>query len=402
MQRITPRDTQAQNRPSATYNEHQAPVVGASRKRVAIVASSAATLPDAMLYLFREAKRRGHDVFCFTPDWDGRSFQIASSYGAEARESPPITRGLSPLADERAVRQLTAAFRALAPDVVLGVSMKAAALSALAGRLAGVPHIVPMLLDFGAAVDALAHPSGWARRQIMKPFWWAALRASHSVILPNSGDRELLTALGLLPPHLKVTCIGAPGIDLKTAPHLALPPLDRGVLFLMVSDLRGVDGVQDYCEAAELLQSRTRNARCMLTGKSVAGGGAITLGELRRYRGAVQYLGPRDDAVELVARCHCRVIPTRGGGRPDIAVAALAFGRPVIATKTRGLTEAVEHGVNGFLVPPKDPAALAKAMSQLLQQPDLIPRMANASRAIAERSFDIRAVTLSILSALEL
>ncbi|MDX2263944.1 MAG: glycosyltransferase [Hyphomicrobiales bacterium] len=377
-------------------------IVRAARKRVAVVATSASAMPDVALFVIREARRRGHDVFCFAPDWDERSYRIASAYGAEPRETGPISRGVSPIADERAIRRLQAGFRSVAPDVVLGVSMKAAALSALGGRLAGVPHIVPLLLDFGSAVGALGQPSAWARRQIMKPFWWTALRASHGVILPNSGDKELLASLGLLPPHLQVTCIGAPGVNLDEAPHLALPPLDRGALFLMVADLRADSGVQDYCEAAELLRARARNARCLLVGKAAAGAGAVSLEELRRYRAAIQYLGPREDAVELVARSHCLVIPARNGGRPDIAIAALAFGRPIIATNTRGLPEAVEHGVNGYLVPPRDPVSLAKAMSYVLQRPDLIPRMANASRAVAERTFDIRAVTLAVLGALEL
>lgn len=402
MDRITPRDMPVQGRQRADARASYAPAVRTSRKRVAVVVSAASALPDVALYLFREARRRGHEVFCFAPDWDERSFKIVSAYGAEPRETGHIANGVSPIADERAIRRLSTGFQSVAPDVVLGVSMKAAALSAFAGRMAGVPHIVPMLLDFGSAVDALAQPSGWARRQIMKPFWWAALRASHGVILPNSGDRELLSSLGLLPTSLKVTCIGAPGVDLAQAPHLALPPLDRGALFLMVADLRSDHGVEDYCEAAEMLRSRARNARCLLAGKAVAGGRSVSLDELRRYRSAIQYLGPRDDAVELVARSHCLVIPARSGGRPDIAIAALAFGRPIIATKTRGLSEAVEHGVNGFLVPPRDPAALAKAMAQLLQRPDLIPQLANASRSLAERTFDIRAVTLSVLAALEL
>jgi glycosyltransferase involved in cell wall biosynthesis len=395
----------SQTIPSSAAQPRQnqyAPAVHAARKRIAVVTSAASSLPDLALHIFREARRRGHDVYCFAPDWNERTFKLARAFGAEPRDSGAISQGVSPLSDEKAVRRLGAAFRGLSPDLVLGVSMKAAALGALAGRMAGAPQIVPLLLDFGSAVDALSHPSAWARRQLMKPFWWAALRASHGVILPNSGDKELLTALGLLPSHLKVTSIGAPGIDLELAPHLGLPPLDRGVLFFMAADLRTHTGVQDYCDAAEMLRAKARNARCLLAGRALSGGGTVALDELRRYRSAVQYLGPRDDAFELVARSHCLVLPTRSGGRPDIVLAALAFGRPVIATNTRGFAEAVEHGVNGYLVPPRDPAALAKAMSQFLVRPDLIPRMSNASRAVAERTFDIRRVTLSIVNALEL
>jgi glycosyltransferase involved in cell wall biosynthesis len=136
----------------------------------------------------------------------------------------------------------------------------------------------------------------------------------------------------------------------------------------------------------------------------VTGAGAFPLDELRRYRSAVQYLGPRDDVVQLVKRCHALVMPAHapGDGASALLAAALAIGRPVIAADSPLTREAVEHGVNGYLVPPQDAAQLARAMAQLLMRPDLIPRMASASREIAEHNFDIRAVTGAVLAALRL
>jgi glycosyltransferase involved in cell wall biosynthesis len=214
----------------------------------------------------------------------------------------------------------------------------------------------------------------------------------------------MLASLGLLPESLPVTCVAAPGIDLGYVSQLPLPALDRGALFLMAADLYRREGVLEYCEAAEQLRTRARHVRCLLTGKPVTGAGAFPLDELRRYRSAVQYLGPRDDVVQLVKRCHALVMPAHapGDGASALLAAALAIGRPVIAADSSLTREAVEHGVNGYLVPPQDAAQLARAMAQLLMRPDLIPRMASASREIAEHNFDIRAVTGAVLAALRL
>ncbi|MEC9368149.1 MAG: glycosyltransferase, partial [Pseudomonadota bacterium] len=81
---------------------------------------------------------------------------------------------------------------------------------------------------------------------------------------------------------------------------------------------------------------------------------------------------------------------------------ALATGRAVVTTDTRGCRETVRPRENGFLVPVGDPAGLAKAMLEFLKRPDLIASMADKSRQIAEEEFDVRKVNLAMIEALGL
>ncbi len=76
--------------------------------------------------------------------------------------------------------------------------------------------------------------------------------------------------------------------------------------------------------------------------------------------------------------------------------------RPVITSDVPGCRETVAHGVNGFLVAPKDPEALAKAMERFLQEPELIPRMGIQSRALAETRFDALQFSKRLLTELGL
>jgi glycosyltransferase involved in cell wall biosynthesis len=79
---------------------------------------------------------------------------------------------------------------------------------------------------------------------------------------------------------------------------------------------------------------------------------------------------------------------------------ALAMGRPVITTNAPGCRDTVDERVNGCLVSPGDPAALAAAMQTFLKRPDLIPHLARASRAKAERRFDATAVNATLIQIL--
>ncbi len=61
----------------------------------------------------------------------------------------------------------------------------------------------------------------------------------------------------------------------------------------------------------------------------------------------------------------------------------------VVATKVGGVPELVEDGVTGFLVPPRDPDALAGALQRLIADPELRRRMGEAGREKALRKFTL-------------
>ncbi len=78
----------------------------------------------------------------------------------------------------------------------------------------------------------------------------------------------------------------------------------------------------------------------------------------------------------------------RRDGIPNVIVEALAMGLPCAGTRAAGLEEAIIHGVNGVLVPPDDPAALAAEIEPLLREPARIDRMSEAARARVLGDFD--------------
>ena len=66
---------------------------------------------------------------------------------------------------------------------------------------------------------------------------------------------------------------------------------------------------------------------------------------------------------------------------------AMACGTPVIGSAVGGITFTVADGETGYLVPPRDPAALAERLGHLLRRPGLRDRMGRAARARVEREF---------------
>jgi glycosyltransferase involved in cell wall biosynthesis len=85
-------------------------------------------------------------------------------------------------------------------------------------------------------------------------------------------------------------------------------------------------------------------------------------------------LGPYYERAAVV------VVPSRREGYGMVAREAMAYGRPVVATSVGGLRDAVEDGVTGLLVPPRDTMALRAALGRLLAEPGLRARLGAAAR----------------------
>jgi glycosyltransferase involved in cell wall biosynthesis len=72
-----------------------------------------------------------------------------------------------------------------------------------------------------------------------------------------------------------------------------------------------------------------------------------------------------------------------------VIVEAMLFKKPVVSTMWRGIPSVVSEGVNGYLVPIKDPEAIASRLMELIKDPDLRERMGRESRRIYEEEFSI-------------
>ena len=87
------------------------------------------------------------------------------------------------------------------------------------------------------------------------------------------------------------------------------------------------------------------------------------------------------------------VCPSHREGYGVAAREAMAHGRPVVASAVGGLLDAVEDGVTGLLVAPRDPRALRAGVEKLLADPDLRRRLGGAAREVARERFSWESAT---------
>jgi glycosyltransferase involved in cell wall biosynthesis len=115
---------------------------------------------------------------------------------------------------------------------------------------------------------------------------------------------------------------------------------------------------------------------------------SVTLGVDER----VAFLGRVPEVAPVLAAADIVVLPSLSEGLPTVAVEAMALGKPVVATRVGGTPEAVEDGVTGLLVEPRDPAALAAAIMRLADDPVLARTLGEAGAARARERFSAAAM----------
>jgi glycosyltransferase involved in cell wall biosynthesis len=107
----------------------------------------------------------------------------------------------------------------------------------------------------------------------------------------------------------------------------------------------------------------------------------------------VHFLGFRKDMDAVMCAIDLFVLPSRTEGLPNVALEAFAAKKPVVASAVGGVSEVVEEGVSGCLVPPGRPDLLADAIAKMLSDPERMQAMGRAGCERVRKDFTFEAQT---------
>jgi glycosyltransferase involved in cell wall biosynthesis len=210
-------------------------------------------------------------------------------------------------------------------------------------------------------------------RFLQRPAYLPRIRAVDRVLAPSQYyARALRRDVGRVP-----TFVVPNGIEL---PERSPVPRDGGIL--CVGRLETIKGTRILVEAFAAVVARHPRAHLTLIGRGPQQGEIEALVQRRGLASNVRVAGfvPDEELLECYHRSTVVVIPSICPENfPTVALEALGIGRALVATHAGGLPELVTDGENGFLVPPGDAPTLARAISRILDDPDLAARMGEAS-----------------------
>lgn len=204
-----------------------------------------------------------------------------------------------------------------------------------------------------------------------------------------------LIAEGAPPERVRVIRNGvkAPptGPEARAAARARLGVEEGRFALLVVANLIPLKGHLDLVDALSRVNERLPPSWVLLLAGRDDGHGAVILERARALGLAdrIRLLGSRSDAPDLFAGADLVVLPSHEEGFSNALIEALGAGAPIIATDVGGAREAIEDGVSGVIVPPRDPAALAAAIAALAAAPESRAALGAAAAARMRALFDV-------------
>jgi glycosyltransferase involved in cell wall biosynthesis len=355
---------------------------------------------DWYLYNFRRSlafflRDQGHEVILVSPKGDYIADLQAASFRWVAWEVGRQTA--APWSELPAFNSLRKIYRREKPDIVHHHTIKPVLYGSLAAWLAGIPSVVNSITGRGY-IFLSEELKARLLRPLARLLYQAAFSFSNqAVIFENEEDRRYFIDEKIISGQ-KTWLV--PGVGVDTQRFSPTPEPEGIPIVLLSSRLLWDKGVGVLIEAARQMQ-KTTPARVVLVGAPDPGNPAsIPEGQIRAWvtEGIIEWWGWQHDMNSIYQQSAVVTLPTMyGEGVPTVLLEAASCGRPLVATNMPGCTAIVHDQVNGLLVPPGDPPALAQALEKLLADPGLRGRMGAASRQLVLEKFTVEQVNQSTL-----
>lgn len=312
---------------------------------------------------------------------------LAEREGVRFVSVPSLGRELHPLKDLSTFWRLLRIIRAERPDVVHTHKSKAGTLGRLAAWLCGVPVIVHTFHG-----HVLHGYFSEAKSKAFRLIERAMAALSHRIIAVSPKVKDDLVRHGVAGTE-KIGVVYL-GLDLKgferstrnaggLRAELGLP--QQTPLIGIVARLVPIKNVPLFLEAAKLVLVARPDAIFVVAGD----------GELRNELQAsarslgiaenVSFLGFRSDLERIYPDLDVLCLTSENEGSPVSLIEGLAAGCAEVSTDVGGVSDVLEGGRCGVLVPAKDPAALAREVLALIQDPARRAALGAAGRASARR-----------------
>ncbi|MBI4676091.1 MAG: glycosyltransferase family 4 protein [Elusimicrobia bacterium] len=367
---------------------------GAPRRRLLYLVTEDWYFCSHRLPLAQAALQRGFEVAVATRV--GRHEDTIRRAGIRVIPIGLRRSGLNPFKEATAAAELCRLYAAERPDIVHHVAAKPVLYGSLAARRARVPAVVNAMAGLGFAFISRGCKAAALKALLSRAYRWAMSGKNTMTIFQNEDDIKLFMDLGIIEPG-NARLIRGSGVDLDEFPAVPEPRVqpDKGPVVLLASRLLWDKGVGEFIDAARKLRASGVKARFVLAGDSDPDNPAsIPREAIARWRdqGLVDWRGWRDDMPETFAHCHVVCLPSYREGLPKVLLEAAASSRPIVATDVPGCREIVRHEENGLLVAPRDPGALAAALSRLIRNHEERERFGRRGREIAQAQFSVERV----------
>ncbi|MGO4109166.1 glycosyltransferase family 4 protein [Paenibacillus sp. YAF4_2] len=191
------------------------------------------------------------------------------------------------------------------------------------------------------------------------------MRVGDAVIAVSNAVAESMAARGIKESKLKVVRNGTVGSPRKI--HVSSMLDLKGSIIVTVAGLYTRKGIGDLIEAFDRIAAKVEDVRLYIVGEGPDRTLFEKMAGLSIYRNQIKFEGFQLDPASYMQAADVFVLASHKDPFPLVLIEAREAGCAIVATDVDGIPEALDHGGSGVLVPPKQPALLAEAIIELLE-----------------------------------
>lgn len=349
------------------------------KKRILII-----TNHSYMLYRFRleliQKLAENHEVILSMPFvGHEEDFQRLGFYCIETKME---RRGINPIKDYSLIKEYRRQLKEISPDLVMTFSIKP---NVYAGWLCGTKGI-----PYVAVVQGLG--SAFERpflSRVAALLYRISLSKALVVFFENDADARFFVEKNLVS-FAKIKVLPGAGINLQNYEYKPYPE-NEVFRFTYIGRIMKEKGVSELLEAGRNLREKGYRFVLDFVGFYDDEDKEVYKKEIDSLvsEGQANDYGFKEDPKPYYEMADCVVMPSYHEGMSNVLLEAAAMGRPVITTDIPGCKEAVDDGISGLLVKPRDAASLTEAMESMLKMSrDDRENMGKEGRRKMEEEFD--------------
>lgn len=256
-------------------------------------------------------------------------------------------------------------------------------LARIAGRKKGISPII-----YAAHGFLFFKGAPWINRTVYK--WEELILAHYTDALINITKEDYNTAQKFkLRSGRKPYLVHGAGVNIgakitvdKVCKRKELGISDGAFIIVSAGELNKNKNIKVMIEAVAELQNP--NIQYIICGEGDEYGSLIKLVSELNICNQIHFLGFRMDVLEIMAVSDAFVMPSFREGVPRALLEAMDLGLPCVASRTRGIMDLIEDGVNGYLCKPHEKQEFVEAFRKLIGHPERCSAMGNAGRKIAK------------------
>lgn len=348
-----------------------------AEKKVLILVNKQTTVVNFRLEVVDALVKAGCKVYVSVPDGD-RVCEI-QAVGAETIPIEIERHGTNPLRDFALMLKYVKLIGKIKPSVVLTYTIKPNVYGGMASAIKRVPCIAN-ITGLGTAVE-----NGGLMQKLTLLLYKIGLRKNKTVFFQNTENRRFFEkhkiAVG------KHASLPGSGVNLTKFSVMDYPETDT-VEFAFISRIMKEKGIEQYIDTARYIKEKYPN-----TNFHVVGFGEEEYENRMKElndEGVIIFHGKSNDVREYLKDMHCIIHPTfYPEGMSNVLLESSATGRAIISTDRFGCREAIDDGVNGYLVKEKDSQDLIEKTEKFLSLSfEERKQMGLKGREKVEREFD--------------